>query len=90
MTPTETWMAALVRSRNVPGPHIENPLDTDTDDDWTSVKADFGGSLKDSIIVTRERTSGTHDKKMAMLDWEGPKPPKFLKLRVFWARLLRW
>lgn len=82
-------MAALTRSQNAPGGHDETP-DIDLDD-GTSVEADFGGSLKDSIIVTRKRMCGTHGKKkMAMLEWEDPKPPKFLKLRVYWARLLRW
>lgn len=89
----QTETSTNSQSRKNQHEHIEYTADVELDE-WDDVKAGRGASIRDSIILLRERKYGIPMKDkydtLASGEYEYPKAPKFLKLRVYWARLVRW
>ena len=60
---------------------------------FDDIDANFGATWKDTIIVLEHDDYRTRRKKtVPMLSDNHPPPrvPRFLKMRVYWARLLHW
>lgn len=57
------------------------------------VNTDFGATLKDTTNVVNNDDHRTQKKKTVLVLSDNNPPlqlPRFLKIRVYWARLLGW
>lgn len=91
MNSTDIMMANLNRSRKNQHVHIEDIADIELGE-YDDVRNEFAASLKDSIVILKEKRDSRTNKGEAGT-WAEPeliKVPNFLKLRVYLARLLRW
>ena len=92
MNSTDILMATLNPSGKNQHIHIEDVADLDSDE-YDTVRTEFAASLGDSIVILREKRDKGHTDKGRVVAWAEPglgKPPKCLRLRVFFARLVRW
>ena len=95
MASSDTWINPLVRYRihqHSPKQDMQEYPDIESGQ-FDDIDANFGATLKDTIIVLEHDDYRTRRKKtVPMLSDNHPPPrvPRFLKMRVYWARLLHW
>ncbi|KAJ5779952.1 hypothetical protein N7457_005112 [Penicillium paradoxum] len=95
MASNDTWINPRIRYRM-----NEHALKEDMQDcpdidlgHFDDVDVDFGAILKDTItILNNDKHRGRTTKTVVVLSDNHPLPrrPRFLRLRVYWARLRGW
>lgn len=95
MASSDTWITPLVRYRIKHDPPKQDTQEYPDIDlgQFEDVDANFGASLKDIITVSKGDKYRTRTKKTVLVLSDNDSPirlPRFLKIRVYWARLLGW
>ena len=95
MASSGSWITPLVRYR-INRDSLKQDMQEDADielGELGDVDTDFGATLKDTINVVNNDNHRTREKKTVLVLSDNNPPlrlPKFLKIRVYWARLLGW
>ncbi|KGO74967.1 hypothetical protein PITC_032050 [Penicillium italicum] len=97
MASTDTWLTPLVRYRMNQDSLKQDMRDVQEEDIelgyFDDIDADFGVTLKDTITAVNYEDFRTRRKKTVLVlsdDQSQLRLPRFLKIRVYWARLLGW
>ncbi|KAJ5426361.1 hypothetical protein N7465_001431 [Penicillium sp. CMV-2018d] len=95
MASSDSWITPLVRYR-INRDSLKQDMQEYPDielGELGDVDTDFGATLKDTINVVNNDNHRTREKKTVLVLSDNNSPlrlPKFLKIRVYWARLLGW
>lgn len=94
MASSDTWITPLVRYR-INRDSLKQDMQEDPDielGELGDVDTDFGATLKGTINVVNDDHRTRKKETVLVLSDNNPppRPPRFLKIRVYWARLLGW
>ena len=95
MASSDTWITPLVRYR-INRNSLKQDMQEDPDielGELGDVDTHFGATMKDTINVVNNDDHRTRKTKTVLVLSDNNPPlrlPRFLKIRVYWARLLGW